>query len=108
MTKVYAAARALAVLLSIVAAFMAIPNVNVAAVLVLLGVIAGVGLPDDHTMRISVVALVLPVIAVALANIPMAGTHLGAIASNLGLAYAGAAATAIALALFNRVKSDWM
>ncbi|MBL0116531.1 MAG: hypothetical protein IPP45_14740 [Sphingomonadales bacterium] len=51
MDKVYAAARALALLLAIAAAFVAIPNLNVAAALVILGIITGIGASTDDGIR---------------------------------------------------------
>ncbi|MEQ1724886.1 MAG: hypothetical protein ABL882_03045 [Sphingopyxis sp.] len=107
MTKVYAAARALAVLLAIVAAFMAIPNVNVAALLVGLGLVAGLGTDAEATPRALLSTIALPVVAVALAHLPAVGTHLAAIATNLGLATAGIAATAVALRVFAMLMTDW-
>lgn len=89
MNKVYAAVRALALVLAIAAAFVAIPNLNVAAALVILGIIAGIGASADDSMRTMLAVLVLPVLGVALGNVPEIGQQLGSIASNLGLHIAG-------------------
>lgn len=107
MNKIYAVARGLGVLLAIAAAFVAIPNLNVAAVLVVLGIITGLGTSEDHAMRVMVATLALPVIGVALANIPQIGEQLGAIASNLGLSVAGSGATLVVRRIIGLVKDDW-
>lgn len=107
MNKIYAAVRVLGLLLAIVAAFVAIPNLNVAAALVILGVIWGLGATEETAPRLLIGALVLPVIVVALANVPEIGAYLGAIATNLGLSVAGAAATVIGTRIVNSVKNDW-
>lgn len=107
MDKIYAAARAIATLLAIVAAFVAIPNINVAAVLVVLGIIAGLGYDAETTPRVLLATVALPIVAMALAHLPTVGTHLAAIATNLGLATAGIAATVIAVRLFSRIMADW-
>lgn len=108
MNKVYAVARALAILLAVAAAFTAVPDLNVAAVLVLLGVIAGVGASTDDAMRVFMAVLVLPVVGAALGSIPEVGGQLGAIANNLGLNIAGVAATVIVRRIFALVKNDWV
>lgn len=108
MNKVYAGARALGILLAIVAAFVVIPNVNVAAALVILGIITGLGVAEENTQRVMIATLVLPVIAAALTNVPQIGEQLSAIASNLGLSIAGSAATVVVARVISRVRSDWM
>lgn len=107
MTKVYAAARALAVLLSIVAAFVVIPNVNVAAILVGLGLVAGLGTDAEATPRALLSTIALPVVALALANLPAVGTYLASIATNVGLATAGIAASAVAIRIYTMLMTDW-
>ena len=104
--KIAGLARALAIILAVVAGFVAIPNLNVALVLVALGLIAGLGYAEEAVTRLVLTVLVLPVVAVALGNIPTIGEQLGAAASNVAVAAAGAAATAIAIRLFNLVKGD--
>jgi hypothetical protein len=107
MNKVYAAARALALLLAIAAAFVAIPNLNVAAALVILGIITGIGASTDDGIRIMLAVLVLPAIGVALGNIPQIGEQLGAIATNLGLNIAGVGATLVVRRIIALLKGDW-
>lgn len=107
MVKVYAAARAIGTLLAIVAAFVAIPNVDVGAALVILGIVAGVALTAETGPRTLLAAVALPAVGTALANVPAIGEQLGMIASNFALYAGGSAATYVALAVFNRVKGDW-
>ncbi|MEY2942755.1 MAG: hypothetical protein RLY97_769 [Pseudomonadota bacterium] len=104
--KIAGLARALAILLSVVYAFVAIPGVDAGLVLVVLGLIAGVLYGDDTRGGLILTVLVLPAAAVALGHIPAIGTQLGAIASNLGLSAAGAVATSLACRLFGVVKGD--
>ena len=106
--KVAGLARALAVILAVVAGFVAIPNLDVALALVVLGLVAGLGYCEDTATRLILSVLVLPVVGMALGNIPNIGEQLGAIAGNIGLAAAGAAATLLAVRIFNLVKGDLM
>jgi hypothetical protein len=105
-SKVAGLARALAIILAVVAAFITIPNLNVALVLVILGLIAGLAYSEDNVTRLILTVLVLPAVAVALATIPAIGSYLGAVATNVALAATGASATLIAIRLFNLVKGD--
>ncbi len=99
-------ARALAIILSVVAAFVAIPNLDVALVLVILGLISGVIYADEMLSVLLLSILALPLVGSALGNVPAIGEQLGALANNVALSAAGAAATAIAIRLFNVVKGD--
>ncbi len=107
MNKLYAATRGLGVLLAIAAAFVSIPNLNVPAALVVLGIVTGLGVTEENGMHLMLAILVLPVIAVALGNIPQIGEQLGAIASNFGLSVAGSGATLVVRRIINLLKSDW-
>jgi len=106
--KVGGLARALAIILAIIAGFVLIPNVNVALILVVLGLFAGLVYDEETTLRLFIVILVLPVVANALTNIPAVGVQLGAAAVNVALAASGAAATRIAMRLYQMVKGDLM
>lgn len=108
MNKVYAVTRGLGLLLAIAAAFVSIPNLNVAAVLVVLGIITGLGVAEENTQRLMIATLVLPVVAIALGNIPQLGEQLSAIAANLGTNVAGSAATVITMRIIGLLKADWM
>ena len=105
--KVAGFARLLATLLAIVAGLVALPgNINVPLMLLVLGLIAGLAYSADEGARLFLVVLVLPVIGAALGIVPEIGDKLNAVAINIALAAAGAAATVIALRLFNNSKTD--
>jgi hypothetical protein len=105
--KIAGIARILAELLAIVAAFVAIPNIDVALILVVLGLIAGLEYDEqDSVLRLFLVVLVLGPVSGALGTIPEIGDALGSVALNLALAAAGAAATVIAIRLFKNAKDD--
>lgn len=104
--KIGGLARAVAVIISIVAAFVAIPNLDVATLLVVLGLVAGLVHSDADRIGIIVTALVLPMVATVLSGLPSVGTQLGAIASNLGVVAASSVATMIAIRLYSVVKGD--
>jgi hypothetical protein len=86
--KIGGLARALAIILAIVAGFMALTMMNVPLVLVVLGLVAGL-------------AMALPIIGAALAHIPTIGAQLNAVALNLQMAMCGSVATAIAIRLYH-------
>ena len=104
--KIAGLARALGILLALVAGVVTIPNVDVRIVLVVLGLIAGIAYGDDTRSRLILTALVLPLVSAALALLPAVGTQLGAMAANGALAAAGAVATSVAMRLFDLVKAD--
>lgn len=106
MSKVTALAGLAALLLAIVAAFVVIPNLNVAAALVGLGIIAGLTYTEDRVMAVLLATLVYPLVAIALGNIPVVGEKLGAIAGNVGMVAAGVAATVLAMRLFSIAKAS--
>ena len=102
---------ALAIIAAILAAFVKVPiltDQDVAAILIVLGVIAGLGnTPEDNT-KAFLATLVLMVGAATLAEIPSVGTYLSDIFGNLGKAFLGASITGIVLGLARKVKSDWV
>jgi hypothetical protein len=105
--KIAGIARILAELLAIVAAFVAIPNIDVALILVVLGLIAGLEYDEqDSVVRLFLVVLVLGPVSGALGTIPEIGDELGTVAFNIALAAAGASATVIAVRLFKNAKDD--
>jgi hypothetical protein len=105
LNKVAGLARAIALILAIVAAFVAIPT-NVALVLVLLGVIAGFAYTAEDFTRLALMVLVLPMIGAALSNIPQIGVHLAAVMGNVALAIAGALATRVVFRLYDVLIGD--
>lgn len=105
MDKIYPAARAIAILFAIAAAFAVLPQA--ALVLLVLGGISGFGSKPEDSQRILLTALALNVSAPLLENIPSIGSQLAVIFGGFGTAYAGAALVSITVALVGRVRSDW-
>jgi len=103
--KVAGLARAVGLILAVVAAFVAIPT-QVPLILVVLGIIAGLNYGADDIMRLAITAVALPIVGAALGVIPEIGTHLTAIAGNAALAVAGALATRVAIRLYELVVGD--
>jgi hypothetical protein len=101
LTKIGGLARALAIILAIVAGFVALTMMNVPLTLVVLGLIAGLGIPEDRLVLSTVTLIALPIIGTALATIPMAGAHLNSVALNLQLALAGSLATSVAIRIYH-------
>lgn len=93
--------RIIGIILAIVAAFVAIPHV--AAALVILGIVAGIDTPEDRRLHVMVSALVLTGLNGALAAIPVVGAYLADITGNIGVALAGVSFTVIAMAIYERI-----
>ncbi len=104
--KIAGLARLVATLLAIVAAFVPITQVNVALVLVILGLIAGLKYRPEAMITLLLVVIALPLVGAALANIPQIGVRLNAVALNIELAAAAIAATVIAMRLYNNSRDD--
>jgi hypothetical protein len=103
MTKIGGLCRALYIVLAIVAGFVALGGMNVALILVVLGLIAGLAVPRDRLVMAMVAAVALPVMGAALSNIPTIGAQLSAVMTNLQLGVAASAATALAIFLYEMV-----
>ena len=103
LNKLSGLARSLYIILAIVAGFVAMPGMNMALVLVVLGLIAGITLPRERMVLAAVSVVALPIIGTALTNIPAIGAQLNAITANLALGICGALATAIAMFLYELV-----
>jgi len=103
LTKIGGLARALAIILAIIAGFMALNVMNVPLVLVVLGLIAGLAMPEDRLVLSTVTLIALPIIGAALTSIPTIGAHLNSVALNVQIALAGSLATAIAIRLYHMV-----
>jgi hypothetical protein len=99
--KISGLARAIAIVLAIVAGFVALTMMNVPLVLVVLGLIAGLSMPADRIVLTTVTLIALPIVGAALATIPSVGAQLNAVALNLQMAMAGSLATSIAIRLYN-------
>jgi hypothetical protein len=104
--KLAGAARLVATLLAIVAGFVAIPNFNVALVLVILGLIAGLKYKPENVLGLFFAVVTLPLAGAALANIPAIGSQLNAVALNIEIAAASIAAIMIAMRLINNSRED--
>ena len=96
-------ARALYIIMAIVAGFVALGMMNVPLLLVLLGMIAGITLPRDRYVTAAVTVIALPILGAAMANIPAIGAQLGAVMGNLQLGMAGALVTAMIIRLYGLV-----
>jgi hypothetical protein len=101
MMKIGGLARALAILLAIVAGFMALNMMNVPLTLLVLGLIGGLATAQDRLLMTTVTLIALPIIGAALTHIPAIGAQLNAVALNLQMAMAGALATSIAMRLYH-------
>jgi hypothetical protein len=103
MNKIGGLCRALYILLAIIAGFVALGGMNVALILVVLGLIAGLAVPRDRLVMAMVAAVALPVMGAALSNIPTIGAQLNAVMTNLQLGVAASASTALAIFLYEMV-----
>jgi len=101
--KIGGLARALYILLAVVAGFVVLGMMDVALVLVVLGLIAGLAMPRDRMVLAGVTVLALPIVGAALGHLPAIGAQLTAVATNLQVGIAGALATAMALFLYDLV-----
>ena len=93
-------ARTLYIVLAIVAGFVALTMMNVPLVLVVLGLIAGITLPQDRYVTAAVTIIALPILGAAMANVPVIGAQLSAVMGNLQLGMAGTLVTAMAIRLY--------
>jgi hypothetical protein len=101
--KIGGLARALYVILAIVAGFVALTMMNVPLVLVVLGLLAGLAIGRDKLTMVMVAVIALPIIGAALGNLPAVGAQLNAVCGNLQLGAAGSAATALAIYLYEMI-----
>ena len=101
MMRIGGLARALAILLAIIAGFVALGGMDVALVLLVLGLVAGVALTDERMVVNVALVIALPIIGAALTHIPTVGAQLNAVALNLQMAMAGAVATAVAIRMYH-------
>ncbi len=99
--KIGGLARALAIVLAIVAGFVALNMMNVPLALVVLGLIAGLAMPEDRLLLSTVTLIALPIVGAALTHIPTIGGQLNAVALNIQMALGGSLATVIAIRLYH-------
>jgi hypothetical protein len=100
LNKVSGLARTLYIVLAIVAGFVALGTMDVALVLVVLGLIAGISLPRDRMVLAAATIIALPIIGTALGHIPTIGAKLTAVMTNLQLGMAGSFAMAMVIILY--------
>lgn len=100
LTMVCGIARTLYIILAIVAGFIALGTLDVPMILLVLGLIAGIAMPEDRYVPAAATVLVLPIVGAGLAHLPAIGTQLNAVTGNLAIGVAGALATAIAMGLY--------
>ena len=103
LNKISGLARALYIVLAIVTAFVAIGAMDVALVLVVLGLIAGISMPKERMVLAAAMVIALPYIGTALSHIPAIGAQLNAFTGNLQLGVAGALASALVIFLYHLV-----
>ncbi|WP_028970724.1 hypothetical protein [Sphingomonas sp. URHD0057] len=108
LNKISGLARALYILLAIITGFVALGTMDMALILVALGLISGLSMPQDKMILAGVIALVLPIVGGALGHIPAIGTQLMAVAANLQIGVGGALASAIAIFLYGLVMDGLM
>ena len=106
MNEISAAARALAVILSIASAFVSVPLM--APILLVFGGIAAIKNNSENNSRNFLMTIVLVLGAKTLDTIPAIGTYLAAIFGSLGIAFIGASIVAIVVTLAYRIKRDWV
>ena len=103
LNKVSGLARALYIVLAVVAGFVALGTMNIALVLVVLGLIAGISLPMDRMVAAGVTVLALPILGVVLTNIPAIGEKLAAVMGYLQIGMAASFAMAMVIILYGLV-----
>ena len=103
LNKVSGLARSLYIVLAIVAGFVALGTMNVALVLVVLGLIAGISLPMERMVLAAVTIIALPILGAALITIPMVGPQLAAVMGYLQIGMAGSFTMAMLIVLYGLV-----
>ncbi|MEO5612480.1 MAG: hypothetical protein ABIT68_06960 [Sphingomicrobium sp.] len=103
LNRISGLARALYIVLAIITAFVAIGALDVALVLVVLGLIAGISMPTARMVAAAATVIALPYVGTALGHIPAIGEQLTAFTSNLQLGVAGALASALIIFLYHLV-----
>ena len=106
--KISGLARSLYILLAIIAGFVALGTMNVALVLVVLGLVAGLAMPEGRIVLAAVVCMVLPIVGTALGQIPAIVAQLTAVTGNLQMGVAGALGSALAIFLYHLVMEGVM
>jgi hypothetical protein len=103
LTKISGLARALYIVLAIIAGFVALGGLDVALVLIVLGLIAGISMPRERLVLAMAAVIALPLVGEALTHVPTIGAQLNAVMANLQLGIAGAATSALTIMLYGLV-----
>lgn len=106
MNEMCAAARALAIILSVASAFITVPLT--APLLFVFGGLAAIKNNSEKNSRNYLITLVLLLGAGTLRVLPVVGTYLEKIFTSLGIAFVGASFVAIVITLGYRIKRDWV
>ena len=108
LNKIGGLARAIYIVLAIVAGFVAMGGLNVALTLVVLGLISGLSMPRERLVLAMVAVVALPLIGAALSALPAVGAQLNVVMGNLQIGVAGAAASATTMMLYELVMEGVM
>ena len=108
LNKIGGLARAIYIVLAIVAGFVAMGGLNVALTLVVLGLISGLSMPRERLVLAMVAVVALPLMGAALSTLPAVGAQLNVVMGNLQIGIAGAAASATATLLYELVMEGVM
>jgi hypothetical protein len=108
LNKIGGLARAIYIVLAIVAGFVAMGGLNVALTLVVLGLISGLSMPRERLVLAMVAVVALPLMGAALSALPAVGSQLNVVMGNLQIGVAGAAASAVAMMLYELVMEGVM
>jgi len=103
LNKISGLSRALYIVLAIAAGFVAMGGLNVALTLLVLGLLAGISMPQERMVLAAATVIALPIVGTALGNVPAIGEKLSAVAGNLQVGIAGALASALAIFMYERV-----
>ena len=106
MNEICAAARALAVILSVISAFVSVPLT--APLLLVFGGVAAIKNNSEKNSRNYLITVVLLLGAKTLQVLPVVGSYLVTIFTSLGIAFVGASIVAITITLAYRFKRDWV
>ena len=106
MYEISAAARALAVILAVVSAFVSVPLMPL--LLLVFGGIAAIKNNSEKNTRNFLITIVLLLGAKTLQVIPAIGSYLATIFTSLGIAFVGASIVAVVITLAYRIKRDWV
>ena len=100
--NIYKISGIVGLLIAVVWAFVDIPYA--AVLLAIAGIIVGVGIAVEDSVRVIVTALALPIAARALDGLPTVGPHITTIIGNIAQIVVGAALLVMLRNIYNRMK----